>query len=330
MKIASENLPHLSENRKYSKTISAYFFRPSLAQGIALAIVTSPGVIVASIIYSILLYFEASFAVQLLVGLFVLLPLSFPFFLSVLWILGPIVYRRIHAISDRDFDQLLDYNQAQLIERGRRKLELHTEPERLDLHDQRVLGQPLVLRTGLPRRSEDWDVEFEETIPNFACGKDNEYRFRIYNITVVYPAQHHLGYYSCDINLETGLILREQSIDCHYKDIVALTCNERCQRVISMPKWWELLEQLLSIFKIFNLFFAVMKLLIYRRVKPTDFVERQVVIELNSGKTLELPYYIRQDQSQQLPGSNLTEETIRAIRRLLREKRMSLVRAVAA
>lgn len=65
-------------------------------------------------------------------------------------------------------------------------------------------------------------------------GKDNIVRFSKHDIVIVYLTDYHLAAYSCTVNMETGLDMKEATQEYHYKDVVSVATQADNSRVFKV------------------------------------------------------------------------------------------------
>jgi hypothetical protein len=342
----------LPRDRAQTRSLRAYLWQPSKAPGIALIISGVPwvlGWLVLQALLILLFQFLADWlsapanplsaldlghvAWRLFAALSVVLAIvCSPGVLAILVgavaLVGPILYRRWSGFSDAKFDAQLERDLKWLVERGYAKLQLQKPTDPGGSSDLLVLGEPLVLKAGLSQPVGDYE-DLEEGRPRWAYGRDGQVRFRLYRMTALYQAQHHIGHYVCEFNAETGLILTETTSESHFKDVTASVTEERSERVLALPTWWRTVEELGNIFKVSAFVLVLTRMLLERLTAPQDFVSRTFSVLLTSGARLAVPYY-RGAPPAVDAEEVLTEDAVARMRNLLREKRMSYVRLLQA
>lgn len=87
--------------------------------------------------------------------------------------------------------------------------------EKLDLDERstrsyNINGQPLVVHGPGPS-------------PMVKIGEDNEVRFSINNILIIYLTQYHIASYQCIVNLVDGSIASESTREYHFDDVVSVS-----------------------------------------------------------------------------------------------------------
>lgn len=60
----------------------------------------------------------------------------------------------------------------------------------------------------------------------FKRGEDYVWRFGLYHVLLIWPAEHELGTYSCDYNFLRDVPLNVQTKEFHYRDVVAISTGE--------------------------------------------------------------------------------------------------------
>jgi hypothetical protein len=346
------SLPHIPRHHGETRRLRAYLWQPSKAPGLALMLGSLPFLALWALAQLVVLIgiglaenFVANsnwatewadIASRILSLLFwaltvllavVATPWGLALLVGAIWLFGPMLYRRLGAASDEEFDARLTQDIAWLHERGYAKLQLQRQSDN-DEGDLVVVGEPLILKAGLSESVGDF-ADLEEGRARWAFGRDQDARFRLYRVTVLYPAQHHIGHYVCEFNVETGLILSEITSESHLKDVTACITTESAERLLELPPWWDTLVELCSIFKVSAFMVVLTRLILKRLTAPQDFVARTFTLLLASGHALAVPYY--RGTPPTLDARNaLSEDALLCMRNLLREKRMSYVRLLAA
>lgn len=135
-------------------------------------------------------------------------------------------------------------------------------------------------------------------------GPDQNVRFLINRVAILVLAEHHLAYYLCDFNLATGLILKEEVVDCHYKDVHMISYLEKKIHAA------DALQARPSV-----------------KVSPSkniDLSSRGLQISIG-GTSIEIPLGIRPN-GESFEADSMVDPIVSRIRFLLREKRRSYVR----
>jgi hypothetical protein len=243
-------------------------------------------------------------------------------------------HRRRSGMADEDFDRQLQADVNAVIERGRRTLGLRYPQAGLGASDddQTIVREPLVLTRGV------WPSDFENHAGlshvdvELACvvtGDDGGRRFGIYEIDVVYMAQHHLSVYVAYLDLRAGSLLAEDAHEAHYKDINSLHVHERQHRDIPWPAAWLKVRALMGATGWPGLLARLVDTMLRRALRRQMFVTRAFDVHLGSGTCLKVPFHSTRLKDARTPGSSLTAENVTTLRELLREKRKGYVRLLS-
>jgi zinc ribbon protein len=122
--------------------------------------------------------------------------------------------KRASQPSARQIDEWFDEDLKEISRHALRKLDLDNKllagKEPL-----RVIGPILWSRPGIANRDLLWKK-----------GKDDYVRFSVYQVVMLYTAEHLLAAYVCDFNTLKNVMLNEETYEFHYQDIVSVATLE--------------------------------------------------------------------------------------------------------
>lgn len=243
------------------------------------------------------------------------LKLATNFLICMVWGFVPLVVSiRMAARQNAAFAQTIDL--AELDELLRRDLELIKErslkkiemrlggsdsSSQMTFHEA-ALAKPESWLTGCVDVDPSWS-RIKDAKPAMRTGTDRMTRFAINRMAILVLAEHHLAYYHCDFNLSTGLILKEEVVDCHYKDVHMINYLEK--KVQSADAFDD-------------------RLFAGSSNREVDLTVRGFRISIGSS-AVEIPLGIRRG-GDGFETDSLVDPIVSRIRYLLREKRRSYVR----
>ncbi len=327
MRKASKTLSRLHRDPIASSKIYAYLLKPPVAISLSVIIFSLPLLLLSLVVYDFLLPMTvgATDNIKLIVGCFSwsVTPLTF----GIILILRPAFQKSVHRVSDETFDMQLRYDVYQLSQRALHKIQINVPgaSQQTQFPDT-VICEPTLWCIGhTDRENMPWG-KFDDAVPTWKKGRDGIVRYRIYRVAILYMAKHHLAYYLCDYNIETGLLLWEETIDCHYKDVAAINYEVHQVRSVDFPPWWGPLADVLSIFRISELFVVLTAKLVAAMSMQCDFSIRSLVLYLDGAK-VSIPTLIT-EYCEQFENDNAVDPVVSKVRFLLQEKRMSYVRTI--
>jgi hypothetical protein len=223
--------------------------------------------------------------------------------------------------ADKEIDAVLRSDLQILADRGFGKLQFHRKDgaNRGEL----VVGSPRIITAGLNEVISARGVTLTAAQVRGACGTDGRWRHRLYQMTALFHGQHHLGYYTCRFNLETGHVLDEHIYEVNYKDIVSIQTELYCQGFPKVAVFPVILGRWLANFDVTRL---------WRQPEekpplppPLAYpLSSSFTVHLAGGQHLMVPYVV---QKNDIAGEfDAAEEEIARLRLLLREKRQAAVR----
>lgn len=118
--------------------------------------------------------------------------------------------------SDSKMDQWFEEDLQQIHKHALKKLGLTDELLGVKKEPLRVRGPILWEVSGVPRQ--DYSL--------WKKGKDGLVRFAVYEVALIYTAEHLLAAYSCDFNSLKNVMLNEETYEFHYQDIVSVATRE--------------------------------------------------------------------------------------------------------
>ncbi len=257
--------------------------------------------------------------------------LSAPYFVGIVLLLLAIT-RIVDSVSrspstedEGVFDEKLE-GDAQLIQsRALRKIEMNVPLSfSATAFGDSAVCEPFAWRTGVTEREEAWG-NFHDSSPSWNIGSDGKVRYRIYRLALLFLAEHHLAYYLCDFNMETGLILAEETLDCHYKDVKMFNYTERKLRSQEAPDGWRKTDRPKGVLRALT---SPVRRLFATELQVSDFSHRKFDIGLGSTQ-ISIPIGTFRD-SRSFEEDSTVDPVVSRIRFLLREKRMSYVRMMAS
>lgn len=325
MRQTSQLLAKIPRDPKSPGRIKAYLRKPPIAIGLSLIVMFLPVFLVGLLLAGLLVPIQDN-----LVGIAVayLITCSWgglPILLGLFILLQPTITRTALRISDEEFDAQLRYDVYLLSQRALNKIQLRVPSAGMvsgNFHDT-VVSEPTLWCTGLTSKLDSWG-DFTDSVPGWKRGSDGEMRYRIYRVSILYLANHHLAYYMCDFNVETGLILREETVDCHYKDVAAINFEEHQVRAIDLPTWWQPLAAIFGTFKISEFFIKIIYYLVEFISRHSDFSIRWLDVYLGA-MLVRIPTRIT-ERCESFEIDSKVDPVIAQIRFLLQQKRMSYVR----
>ncbi len=234
-------------------------------------------------------------------------------------------YKNERGARTAQFDLWLKDECDWLVTRGKAKLGLRSAGSILDVDDRTLLDEPQRILCGFsPADIEvpDWShLRFASLREKRVFGE--HWRYGTYRLTVVFPLQHHVALYCCDFDFVNGVILSESLADCHYKDVVALTVDERLRRRPPLPRWWHRYSR--SLRQVTSLA-ATMDTIedIGRDWLPLrDDLRSSLRVHMSSGTTLAIDYPRNDIDSADLARRPEIEQRVGAIRDAIRERRLA-------
>lgn len=330
MHSASHHLSRLPREPNASTMVAAYLRKPPFAVAASLIVLSFPLLLVSTLLFA--LTSEAAKTWSDTVALiFILYSWSAgPLIAGIILLIYPVLIRAARRISDEDFDRQLAKDVYSLSQRALHKIQINVPGAGIEMGQfpDTVVSAPNLWCTGCTGRNQDLWGDFDDSFPSWKKGKDGNIRYRIYRIAILYLASHHLAYYICDFNAETGLILWEETVDCHYKDVAAINFEETQLRIVDLPRWWWNLNDAMGIFKISQLFQFLLQRTMIALSLQSDLNVRNLEIFLTNGK-VRIPTRIT-EFCNSFNESCTVDPVVSKVRFLLQQKRMSYVRMLEA
>jgi hypothetical protein len=327
MRRASFNLSRIPRDPQAAQTVAAYLRKPPLAFATCLIVISLPLLLVGLILFAFM--FPAAKTIPDMLGV-ILICFSWstpPMLLGISLILRPSLERTARGVTDEDFDRQLNRDVYSLCQRALHKIQLNVPGFSDSAHRfaDTVVSEPNLWCTGWAsqKKRSQWG-DFDDAIPVWKKGKDGQMRYRIYRVSILYLAEHHFAYYICDFNVETGLILWEETVDCHYKDIAAINFEEEQIRSVDVPLWWNTFSEALGILSISRLLLFFLNRLMMALAMQSDFNIRFLQVFLTNG-TMQIATRIT-EQCSGFMDDSAVDPVVSKVRYLLQEKRMSYVR----
>lgn len=237
------------------------------------------------------------------------------FVLTMVWGLVPLIFSIRMATKQKaafaetidvaELDELLRRDIELIKIRSLKKIEMRLagsdSPLQMTFHET-ALAEPQAWLTGCVEVDPSWS-RIHDAKPATRTDTERVTRFAINRMAILVLAEHHLAYYLCDFNLATGLILKEEVVDCHYKDVHMINYLEKKVQAANPFR-----EQL------------------FKRASSNeiDLTVRGFRIAIGST-SVEIPLGIRQG-GDSFETDSLVDPIVSRIRYLLREKRRSYVR----
>ncbi|MEJ2262066.1 MAG: zinc ribbon domain-containing protein [Anaerolineales bacterium] len=135
-------------------------------------------------------------------------------------ILGGIMFlnaagKSISRPSDSTIDKWFEEDLEQIHRYALKKLGLTEELLGVKKEPLRAIGPILWPVSGVP----DQDLLWKK-------GRDGLIRFAVYEVVLIYTAEHLLAAYNCDFNSLKNVTLNEETYEFHYQDIVSVATSE--------------------------------------------------------------------------------------------------------
>ena len=125
------------------------------------------------------------------------------------------IIRSLSRPSDRAIDRWFEEDLEQIHKHAIDKLGLGEDLLGVKKEPLRAIGPILWSNAGVPEQ----DLLYKK-------GKDGVTRFSVYEILMIYTAEHLLAAYSCDFNTLKNVMLNEATYEFHYQDIVSVATRE--------------------------------------------------------------------------------------------------------
>lgn len=234
-------------------------------------------------------------------------------------------HKNERAASTAQFDLWLADECDWLVARGQEKLGLRAAASILDVDDRTLLDEPQRILCGFsPADIEvpDWSHLRFATLRERHVFKDH-WRHSTYRLTVVFPLRHHIALYHCDFDFMNGALLSEAIADCHYKDVVALTVDERLRRRPPLPRWWHRHSRSLRQITYLAASVDTIEDLARDWLPVRDDLRSALRLYLSSGSTLAIDYPRNDVDSLGVSLGAEIGERVAAIREAIREQRLA-------
>ena len=125
------------------------------------------------------------------------------------------VVKFVSRPSDSKIDKWFEEDLQQIHKHAVQKLGLGEDLLGVKKEPLRAIGPIWWSDSGVPKK----DLLFKQ-------GKDGITRYSVYEVLLIYTAEHVLAAYSCDFNTLKNVMLNESSYEFHYQDIVSVATRE--------------------------------------------------------------------------------------------------------